>query len=182
MDCDICKLHTRYLERIINIQKEEIEYLKSINNLSKTCSKGKETKEINYSVYDIIDHHIEQLNIQIFLQKIEAIYPAINSMNEIIQNLIIHDEYNLLNKEKANIIKYLNKDNQMVYENIEIFSSAICIYIFNKLKPIIENIFDENIDDDNEQCKENNRVRNIMLLKDNKFQINSIVKLLNRLN
>ena len=38
------------------------------------------------------------------------------------------------------------------------------------------------LENDNENSKENNRVQNIMLLKDTKFAIYSISKILNRLN
>jgi len=182
MDCDRCKLHTHYLERIICIKNEEITYLKSISNTYKQYVNVKEEKEINLSVYDIIDHNVDEINLEIFLHNIESNYPANNAVSDIIQSIIFHDEYHLLNKEKKNIIKYLNKDNQIVYANIEIFSTEICEYIFNKLKPIIENIFLVNVDDDDKILKENNRVKNIMLLKDNKFSLNTITKILNRLD
>ena len=178
MECERCKLHVQYLERIITIQNEEIIYLKTLIP-SKQNLKYKESKEISISVYDLIDYNVEELNVNKFLIQIEENYPALNSMNKLVEKLVKHDDYHLFHKEKSNIIKYLNKDNQIMYEHIDTFSSELCLYIFNKLKPIIENIFIENVDNDIELIKENNRVQNIMVLKDKKFSLNVINHILN---
>ena len=180
MTCDACELHKMYFERIIKLQNEQIEHLKSLQ-LNKN-HQIKESVDINNSIYDIIDHNIEDLDIHLFVQRIEIKYPAKDTIIDIIQNIITHHEYNLISKEKSSIIKYINKDNKMIYENIAIFSIQICNYIFEHLKPIIENYLLNTLENENENSKENNRVQNIMLLKDSKFALNAITKILNRLN
>jgi len=181
MICEECKLHKTYLERIIKLQEDEIEYLKNIQS-NKSNYQIKEKNEINNSIFDIIDYNIEQLNINTFVEKIQYQYPAKETLINIIHSIIIHKDYYLISKEKSNIIKFIDKNNKIIYENIENFGIQICNYIFEHLKPIIENYLLNTLEDDNENMKENNRVQNVMLLKDSKFAINAISKILNRLN
>ena len=184
--CEACELHKMYLERIIKLQADQIEYLKDsqfnkgINSTSYIKEDGKDN-DINNSIFDIIDYNIQELDINEFVRRIEYKYPAKDTLSDIIYEIIIHNEHTLLSKEKSNIIKYLNQDNKIMYENIEIFSVQICNYIFDHLKPIIENYLLNILDSEIENIKENNRVQNIMLLKDRKFAINSMSKIINRL-
>ena len=180
MPCELCELHKMYLERIIKIQSVQIAHLSSLQGTSNATSR-KEDVEINNSIFDIIDYNIEELNVISFIQRIENQYPAKETLVDIINEIIVHKDYNLVYKEKSNIIKYINKENRVVYENIENFSIQICTYIFAHLKPIIENHLINSLDNENENSKENNRVQNIMLLKDSKFAISAITKILKRL-
>ena len=180
--CESCELHKSYLERIIKLQNEQIEYLKHFQSNKCNNAITKECIEINNSIFDIIDYNIEELNINSFLQQIEYKYPAKETLINIIHDIISHDDYTLLSKEKTNIVRYINKENKIIYENVEKFSIQICEYIFAHLKPIIENYLLNTLENDNENIKENNRVQNIMLLKDIKFTSIALSKILNRLN
>jgi len=183
MSCKECDLHKTYLERIIKLQDEHIDYLKSlqINKIGNNYQ-SKEHVNINNSIFDIIDYNIEELDINSFVSRIEYKYPAKDTLIDIIHSIIIHDNDILIRKEKSNIIKFMNKENKIIYENIENFGIQICNYIFDHLKPIVENCLLNSLDNDNENDKENNRVQNIMLLKDNKFSINAVTKILRRFN
>ena len=181
MNCDKCQLHITYLERIISLQRDEIEYIKSIC-FSRQITKSKEIKEISHSVFDIIDNNIEQLDVTIFLQRIECKYPANTILTDIIKETITYSDYTLIIKEKSNIVKYLNQNNNVMFDNIEKFSKEICEYIFVQLKPIVESNMLNDFDDELENTKENNRIQNIMLLKDSKFVQNAIVSILSRLD
>lgn len=184
MTCEFCELHKLYLERIIKIQNEELNYFKNLYSQKSNYNERSHMKsadEITNSIFDIIDFNIEQLDVNLFLEKIEYKYPAGDTITQIIESIITHSEYVLMYKEKSNIIKYLDKDNKIIYKNIETFSFDICDYIFNLLKPIIQNVLVETVEDDNEIKKENNRVQNIMLLKDKSFTLNMINKIIHRL-
>ena len=89
--CETCELHKTYLERIISLQNDQIEYLKSLQS-SKTnlISYNKKTNEMNNSIFDIIDHNIEELNINSFMKRIEYKYPARDTLIDIIDSIITH--------------------------------------------------------------------------------------------
>lgn len=179
MSCERCELHTTYLERIVRMQNEQIEYLKNLHLPKKFIQKV--VKEISNSIYDIIDHNIDKLNICIFIERIEKNYPASEPMNQIISEIISHEEYTLLSREKSNLIKYLNKENNIIYSEIETFSIELCNYIFINIKQIVHDNF---IDTNNNELlilRENNRVQNLMLLKDPKFCVNAISQIIKRL-
>ena len=181
MNCDECEIHKTYLERIIKLQNDQIEYLKSLQG-TKNFVSIKDQKEINICIFDIIDHNIEGLDTNYFIERIENNYPAKESLLDIINEIITHNDYILINKEKSNIIKYMDKNNKIIYENIDTFSIAVSHYIFSQLKPIIENNFNQTLDHNDENLKENNRVRNLMLLRDNMFAKKIFSTIFNRLN
>ena len=131
--------------------------------------------------FSVLSESVPSLAMQFFLITMIGLV-VLGTLIDIIHSIITHDDDILICKEKSNIIKFMNKENKIIYENIENFGIQICNYIFDHLKPIVENCLLNTLENDNENYKENNRVQNIMLLKDSKFSINAITKILNRLN
>ena len=181
MECKDCKTHTLYLERIINLQNDQIEYLKTLITTKTHFSQIKsKDKSIMYSVYDIVDHNFESLDLQLFINDIEETFPANEKMVDMIQNIIMFNDHVLFVKEKSNLIKFLSKNNNMEYIEIEKFSKNICEYVFNLIKPEILSKMQDKIEDLESQT-ENNMINNIMLLRDIKFQV-KVTNLITRLN
>ena len=180
MKCDNCEVHKMYLERIIATQNDNIEYLKSIISI-KNPIYVKTISNVENSIFDIIDHNFELINMQNFIAEIQNTYPANENIVGLLNQLLIYNESKLFIKEKSNLIKFINKKNKIEYVEINEFSKMIAEYIFSMLKPNIENNM-KSVNAELETETENNMIRNIMLLRDNKFQTNYIVKLLNRLN
>ena len=148
----MCCLHKEYLERIINIQDEEIKHLKSlvINSSSQQrISPKKEIKEIKHSIFDIIHQKVEELEIKELLSKIDRGYPANDSVVDLIFQLVTYDCETLFVKENSNLIKYMDTENVLMYNDHDMFGKMICEHIFLKLKPMVETRI-ESIDENDE--------------------------------
>ena len=186
MECVKCDLHIEYLERIINMQKNEISFLRSvISNNSQFCcnhnSSGQQQNidnniikdiDVKYCIFDIIDSKVDTLDINFILSELNNKYPAKQHIINILAYFIIDDEYNMFYNRK-NEVKYVDQENKVQLTNINDFSKTICLYIFDKLKPIIESkctdveSCENNSDSDYEA--NNVRVENIMILKNEKM-------------
>ena len=82
------------------------------------------------------------------------------------KTLLLDRDYTIFKLNKKTV-QYLDNDNTLQSETIPEFSTTICNYIFQKLKPIIEGDMDNCLGSDNEYIY-NNRVQNLMLFKEPK--------------
>lgn len=176
-DCNLCLLHKHYLERILKEKENEIVYLKSIisskyGNLQNANNLLNEI-QIEHCIFDIIDYKFNEMDIKFIKNELNSKYPAKKNVEKIISYFINDNNYKIISKNK-DIIKYLDSNNKIQEENIQIFTNTICIYIFDKLKPVIE--MDCNTKNINEQVEDTSiiRVKNIMMLKDNKYNVDII--------
>ena len=169
MTCETCDLHITYLERIISIQSQEIEYLKTIiaNNYCNTFVQQEDA--INQCIYDVIDYKINEVDI---LDKFKSIYPARTELKSILKFILFDNKYKLMSINKKNI-KYIDSENFEQSVDIEEFSDSICTYIFDLIKPIIENDTENALDQifESENIYNNNRVKNLMMLKESKIYL-----------
>lgn len=169
-----------YLERIIKYLEEQIRQKDDyIHILLKSQKKGDKTKTIHSCIFEHIDNKFK-LYAKPY-EELESVYPYNDCVYNILYNLIDSDEcvVNILNKST---IQYKNRTNDIIKMSINDFSKKICTYVFDLLKPICE-IKQSNIqiDDEDNQSLDDNRIQNLLLFKDEKICINAIKKLF-RLN
>lgn len=170
MTCERCDLHIKYLERIITLQKQEIEYFKTIlSNNYNNVSTPQKINNVDICLYDIIDFKITEIDI---LEKLKAAYPAKKELKYILKFVLIDKKYNMMCVDKK-LITYLDSDNFEKKTDIEDFSENVCSYIFNKIKPIIEHDTENSLtcESDFAELYNNYRVKNLMMLKESKFYL-----------
>ena len=182
MECETCKLHCKYLERIIESKNEEILFLRSTISLTKggisqPVTSISENVHVKDSVFDIMDYKTDQLDVSFLLSELNNRFPAKQNIANIIQYFIIDSDYNHLFK-RNNEVKYIDKDNKVHLDKIEDFSKTICSYIFDQLKIIISSncnsIDSRDIMNDQEYEANNVRVENFMILKDHKVCVDLV--------
>ena len=171
--CSKCEIHCKYLERIIAMQNEEIQYLKLLVPMKTPQMNSSGTpereREITQSVFDVIDHKAtHDLEIEYLLTEFECTCPAKNQIINVTKFLVYDHEYVTLIRNK-NSVTYLDSNNKLISQSLDEFGIILFSYIFDKLRPIIENFMSNTIQSNEETKKDNNRTMNIMLLKDSKI-------------
>ena len=117
MTCDNCKIHQSYLERIIKIQDDHIEFLKHISCNKQSSNKTEEYKKceeklyIEFSIFDIIEYKKELLDIDFITQELNNTFPAKDNIMNVIQYFIYEERYkNIIQINKINNnVRFLNK-------------------------------------------------------------------------
>ena len=178
-----CNIHIQYLERIIHSQTDEIAFLRTMLSGAPPQYRMQTTVEsasvnvirdvdVSDCIFDIIDHRSEEMDIDFILAELNNKFPAKQNMMNIIAYFIIDEDYNCIVKRK-NDIKYIDQNNKVQLTQIPAFAKTICLYLFEKLKPVIElkctDVSTCENDTDSDYEANNIRVENIMILKNDKM-------------
>jgi hypothetical protein len=178
-----CDIHIQYLERIIHTQKDEIAFLRTMLSGTPPQYRMQATVDsapanvigdvdVSDCIFDIIDHKSEEMDIDFILSELNNKFPAKQNMMNIIAYFITDKEYHCIVKRK-NDIKYIDQNNKVQLTQIPAFAKTVCLYLFEKLKPVIESKCTDlstcENDTDSDYEANNIRVENIMILRNDKM-------------
>ena len=145
-------MEVEYLKNIITILKNENqqkdEYIKLILQNNNTIDK---------CIFEEIDKNLD--NISNIFSQLETKSPHFEVYIKLIKDS--SKNHIILNKYT---ITYLNRENNMIDINIDQFSKKICLYLFDKLKPLYESMKITN----KNKFENANIFENLLLLKNEK--------------